>query len=88
MNIKVRKLCHSEIHIFTELGEVYGCDKVCYETVCGWGMKLLTGADSVKDSAKADGPVTVTSKCLKSRGNKSDGRYYTIRKAIPSFFFV
>jgi hypothetical protein len=42
-------------------------------------MKLLTGADSVKDSAKADRPVTVTSKCLKSQGNKSDGRYYTIR---------
>ena len=39
--IKVRtKLGHSVKQIFTELGEVYGSDKVCYESVRRWRQKF------------------------------------------------
>lgn len=80
--IKVRtKLGHSVKQIFTELGEVYGSDKVSYETVRRWRQKFLTGTESIKDAAKSGRPVTVSGKTNVSKVKEiieSDGRY-TIR---------
>ncbi|XP_062582211.1 histone-lysine N-methyltransferase SETMAR-like [Saccostrea cucullata] len=80
--IKVRtKLCNSVKQIFTELGEVYGSDKVSYETVHRWRQKFLTGTESVKDAAKSGRPVTVSGKRNVSKVKEiieSDGRY-TVR---------
>ena len=71
--IKVRtKLGYSVKQIFTDLGEVYGSDKVCYETVCKWRQKFLTGTESVKDAIKSGRPTydcNRQDKCLESQGN-------------------
>ena len=50
----LKKLGHSVKQIFTELGEVYGSDKICYETIRKWRHKFL------KDAAKSGRPVIVT----------------------------
>lgn len=50
------------MQIFTELVEVYGSDKVFYETARWWRKKFLTGTEPVKDAAKFVRSVTVTGK--------------------------
>ncbi|XP_062593106.1 histone-lysine N-methyltransferase SETMAR-like [Saccostrea cucullata] len=80
--IKVRTTLNNSVkQIFTELGEVYGSDKVSYETVRRWRQKFLTGTESIKDAAKSGLPVTVSGKTNVSKVKEiieSDGRY-TIR---------
>ena len=75
------KLNHSVKQTFTELGEVYGSDKVSFEAVCRWRKKFLTGTEFVKDAAKSGRPVTVIGKTNISKVREiieSDSRY-TIR---------
>lgn len=58
------------MQIFTELVEVYGSDKVFYETVRWWRKKFLTGTEPVKDAAKFVRSVTVTGKTKVSKSGK------------------
>lgn len=51
----------------TELGIVYGSDKLYHETVSRWRKKFLTGTESIKDAAKYGRPVTVTGKANVSK---------------------
>ena len=87
-NIKVRtKLGHSVKQIFTDLGEVYGSNKVSYGTVRRWRKNFLTGTESVKDAPKFGRPVTVAGKTNVSKVKEiieRDGRYtiWEIAKAV------
>lgn len=48
------------MQISTEFGEVFGSDKVSYETVRSWRKKFVTSTESVKDAAKSGQPCTMT----------------------------
>ena len=52
------------------MGEVYGSDKVSYETVRRWRQKFLTGTESVKDAVKSGRPVTVAGKTMTQKSMK------------------
>jgi hypothetical protein len=83
------KLNYLVMQIFTELGEVYGSDKVSCVTFRGWRKKFLTDIKFVKDAAISDRPVIVTVKANVSKLMEiigSDDRYTIsdIARYIPS----
>lgn len=64
------------MHIFTELWEMYGSNKLSYETVRRWRNNFLTGTytEFIKDSAKFGQSVTV-----KGDANFQKSGKYTLR---------